>query len=690
MAVCGRGHANQEGAAYCASCGLALPAQDPPGIPRAALVAGAVVVLIGLIAALVAVVVTSRTGSDADPGGAAAGGSAPGSDEVIEDLIVASTGRDAGRLYLLPAGEPIGATSSFGQGKVLPIGRLPHVEEPVPATGLEVGPGVIPVPGGAVVAWTSRGLGQVAFVRAADGRTRTIYRGSDELGVGADDLDGAVRLSIEDQGTCLVSEGGRMAALVESGASCRFERGGQILVGRDAGDGEQAFTLLDPTGSVVSSIEPAGLSAELHGGVVAVRGETGVVFADATSGRRLEEYGMGLMDRAGTTLHDGGVLVRTGEPEDAEAEEVGIDLVTGTGEVVPVASGPTASGYLGPDGTLIAGTGSWTSRSLTATAPEGGAPTKLVTAPGLEYDVAPGPDGEIRVVAWDRDGRVWFGSPTRALPEVGAIEDLRGLHGLTTVEGHDGVFGVTEQAELVHISADGVAPIPGKWAEVEVSDRSPHGVLVTATVREAPNRHRDERVLFLVSGDEVRTLDRGTIEDARFDGDDGDEVVYEWREPGAPVRTAQIHRLSVVGDPEPEVVQRGVGIALAPARHATWRPTEGGAGSWPTVIGCGSTPSVAPTSGGGGVFEEGTDACLYATAEPGELRLSISAIDASHVVIESDGRVVAERDGPFEGYEEIAIPTEGGPTMLHFTVSPRSEGGIPMSWYVEAAFFPEE
>lgn len=232
----------------------------------------------------------------------------------------------------------------------------------------------------------------------------------------------------------------------------------------------------------------------------------------------------------------------------------------------------------------------------------------------------------------------------------------------------------------MRIDDDGVVVFPETWSNIEPMDASERGVLVAASTYGGSGQDDDDRVLLLVSGDDAKELARGVVQDARFDGDD---VVYEWRAPKAPVRDAQIRRLSVEGEPDPQVIQDGVGIALPWTPHPVWQAaSENG---WRSVYGCASMPTITPSGDGYGTLEESPFGCVLAPAEPGVLQLAIDAIDATHLAIESGGEVVAEIDGPLRG-REVTVRTEGGPVVLRFTPGPPAPNGLPQAWGVVSSF----
>ena len=666
------------------------PASPPPGRPaapqprrrRTGLVVGVAAALVLALCAGLAGLAAMGDGDEAE-----APVAPPASRALHPDLSVVSTRTgDVVRLHLVRQGEPLGAIPAFGHGRVVPIGSEPHPVDPVPLGSVPADPGIVPVRGGAIVAWNDRGLVTVAIVHLGTPRPRVLFQGSDETGVGVeDDLDGDPVIRIEDGGHCFRSDKGRPALVVASGpTSCRFAPTGQIITGRPAGAGEQAFTLLGPRGEVIAAIEPSGASAEVRGRVVAVRREGSVVIADGTTGEPLHELEQGPLAGSGTTPHDGGLLVPTGQQGDLTATSAGIVRVTGTGQVVPVVDGQRVVARLGADGTIVAARDDGKRTTLVATGPRSGAEVALASAAGLRFELVPGPRDETHVLAWDRTGRVWFGPATDPLPQVGTIERLTGLHDISSVPGHPGVFAHTETLELVRIDADGVTTFPGVWSRIEVADASARGVLVVATRNDGPTGQAEDRMLLLVRGDDAEQLDRGAIEDPRFDGD---AVVYEWRTPKAPVRDAQIRRVSVLGDAQPTTVQRHAAIALPWSPHPVWRaPSEGT--RWQEVSGCGTTPAFPPGQGGSGPLIVRATGCLMAPWEPGVLRLQISCLRCTHVAIEGGGAVLAELDGPLDAHE-VSVRTAGGPTLLRFTAAAPVPGEPPPTWLVDSTFTAE-
>jgi len=732
VAVCAYGHENQDAARFCTTCGLPLaapapaspvpaprsgwgpppsdpigwgpPASDPIGWGPPASVAGARMparpgpdgvaappgsggrrrrlVVVGIVVALVLALcagglVVMRSESVRDEHASTRPAIPIATDEMFRDLVVVTTGPEGeGLLHLAHEGEPIEGVPAFGRGEVVPIRRPPSREDSSPIGGVKPDPGLVAVPGGAVVAWRSSGAVTVAAVRVGDPRPRVLFKGSEETAVSVDDQTRTVpRVLVEDRGACSVSEDGLPAWVVAYGpGSCRFQRTGEIITGRRSGAGE-VFTLRDADGSPITEIEPKGTLAELRGSVVAVIDSGSVAIADAETGRLLHEYEQEPMIGAGTTPADGGLLVGTGDSSDRTAASRGIDLVTGSGQVQSVAEGLTVNARIGPDGTVVAGQGDWKRRELAAVS-RGGGRRPLVSAPGLEFEVVPGDQGSTVVVAWDRTGRVWFGPATDALPLVGTIDGLTGLTGITAVQDRPEVVAWTDDLQMVRIDADGVVVFPGSWEQVEVVDASPRGILVVAT--RVDRRRGVERDLVLLQGESAKTLDEGDLEDPRFDGDG---VIYQWRSPKAPQRDTQIRRVVADGRSKPEVIQRGASIALPQNRHWVWR--VGDTSRWRSVTGCGALPTVDPGSSATGLLDGPTTACVVGFGQPGAVDLEVSTLSAARVVIENEQGVVAAIDGPLHQHD-ITFRTDGTPTMVRLVPG----SGEAMPWMLSVAFKP--
>lgn len=671
MAVCGFGHSNVEAARFCTTCGRALPLPaDEAGRSlgsRSGLLLGGTAVLVAA-GLLVGAVVAVSGRDDRDRSGARALAPSPlRSGGASDGLVVLSTGRTgAGPLYLVPDGEPLGGAEAFGGGEVIPIGRLPRRLQPASADAVP-GPGLVPISGGAVVAWNSGGTVNVGAVRTGDPHPTLLYQGGADTGVGlASEAGDRPVIQIEDGGTCLETDGVRPAeVVVEAPGTCRFQLDGRILASGPVGDEGQAFRLHDADGTLVSTIEPTGESAQVHGAVVVVERDGSTAIAEARTGRQLDERGTTVLDALGSARDGAGLLLRSATyDESAEVERV--LRVDGAGAVAPVVEGIDVTARIAPDGTVITGEADWTTGVVRAVDPVSGEVVDLASGPGLDFELLGGDDG--RVLAWDRRGTVWLGPITAPLPAVGTVRGLTGMRSISTSAAGPGVLalasGVTDDEDRgrpVWIDDAGIHDLPGAWSLASLEDAGPDGALVLLTDFAAPS---DEKVLFHVDGDHVTELDRGAIAFARFDGD---RANYQWRHSGAPSRDTAIRSIALEPGAEPEVIQREAQFALPPAGATVWAVDSGDA-PWSRVTGCGATRSISVLSSTHPTLDRPVTVCVEGQGRPGEMGVWLSSRMPFHAVIEDRTGVLATADGPMD--DSVPVRSDGSPVTIRITPGP--------------------
>lgn len=702
MAVCGAGHSNSDAARFCTTCGAPLaapppadgwgpPASSPRPLPgwapppgldvwsapaaRPAPVRppsgparprrGRVLIVSGVIAAVVVALVAAALvlGGDPDERAAPVSTTLPVSDEVFRDLTVLSTGREGhGPLFLVHQGDPLGATAAFGGGEVRLIRRMPWSGPARPAgEPVRTADGLVPVPGGAIVAWASGD--QVLVAEVILGRTapRLLYTGGPDTQVGFDRVPSEYpQLYIEDGGACYGSEGGRPAELVTGGhASCRYQPSGQIITAEGDDDEARTFTLRERGGSPVVELAVTGRSARLVAGVIIVALEDDrYAIVNPRTGAVVEERDDVLLDGDGGPTHTSRLLAIS-SPRARSAQEAAIEEISRPRPAVPVAAGIAVMGRVGADGTVVVGEGDWDRSTVRAHG------RVLASGPGLGFEVVG--DTETEVLAWDRGGHVWFGPATAELPLVGSIPEGRSFSAITTISDHPGVIARLGKT-VVQIDANGVTEYPGNWNRIEVLDASARGVLVVGERSSAAESEGSHRELLLLQGKAARTLDRGRVREGRLEGD---EVVYQWQADGAPSSQAQIRRVATDGETEPKVIQRRASIALAPGRRTVWVAQETPT-TWVHVSGCGSADAMSSGSSASTSFTQDTVICLAGTRRPGMIALTISSERGFHLVVENRTGPLALLDGPATR-ERLLIRTDGSPTMLRFT-SPTGPG----------------
>ena len=716
MAVCPIGHENPEGARFCTTCGSSMvsapatavgwgpppssrgpapvvtswppPATSPPasepskpasaprrGPGRVGWIAAAVLGAISIVAVgLVVAVGRSDDGGEqraqVDRG--------PTSGEVIEDLMVVSTGKDGhGLLHLLRAGDPVEGAPSFAGGSVKRIGDLPGPAGRHPGGDLERS-NLIPVPGGAIVAWRSGPATTVAKVPLDGGSPEVLYSGGGEATVGeTEDEAGDRWLLVEDGGRCFAGPlAGPIRSVDDGSDQCEFQPGGRALTSTVVGrpPHQRRFALISPDGRDRVVMEPRGSGASVFGDVVSVSvgdpdddADAGVVLVDGRTGRAFQERQRSPL---GATPNGGAYVVAegTGLPTVEEIDVTGRTLRRMSGRAVAVratsdgtmVAAATTAGDVHMSGGEVAG---GTAR-IVAVGREGDEDVELFAGPGARFAVLP----DDRVLAWDDEGRMAMGPVTAPLEGLDVPAGVDGVRALSVASGpgRTGVLALVgdrtgDRPALAWIDDGAVRLL--RWngdspERASIHDAGPLGVLVVGAGPGTERTVDAPDVLLLIDPDGRGTeLARGgRISDPRFDGED---VVYQWRGSDDDDAPVEVRRVATSGGTEPSRLVAGSIEAARVTGAPIWSASGFGEGWTVPQWTCPGGAVVAGRLPQDRVDNVELSPCVGGSGRPGVLEVQLRADAPLRARLVGWAGVVDAFDHP-SATGTLRVRTEGG------------------------------
>ncbi len=690
---------------------VTAPAGDPPVPPTAprrsrgpiGWIVAAVVLALVIVAAAV-VVAVGRTG---DPDDERSGPADPtSSDQVLDDLMVVSTGRNGhGLLHLVRTGDPVGEAPAFAGGSVKRIGDLPGPLRTRPEGRVERSP-IIPVPGGAIVAWRSGPATTVARVPLGGETPQTLYTGGGEATVGVtEDEAGDRHLLIEDGGECFAGPlAGPIRSVSEGSDQCEFQPGGRALTSTVVGrpPHQRRFALVSPDGRDEVVMEPRGSTASVFGNVVAISigdpdsdTDLGTVLVDGRTGEPFQERQRPPLGPA----PDGGaylVAEGTGQPTIEEIDGTGKTLRTISGRALLVRStsdgtmvaAATTAGDVHMSGGEVAG---GTAR-IVALGREGDEDVELFTGPGARFAVLP----DDRVLAWDDDGRMALGPVTAPLEALDVPAGVAGVHALSVASGpgRTGIVALVgdrtgDRSALAWIDDGAVRLL--RWdgdrpKRSSIHDAGPLGVLVVGAAPGSERTIDAPDVLLLIDPDGRGTeLARGgRIETPRFDGD---EVVYQWRESDADDAPVEVRRVGTSGAAEPVRVVTGSLEAARASGAPVWSASAFGEGWVLPEWTCPGGPVVEELLPADDVDNGEQRFCVGGSGRPGTLEVQIQAGTAVRARLVDWAGVVDAFDPPSPA-GNLRVRTTGSAYQL--TVRAADEEAYdPVPMAITVRFVPD-
>jgi hypothetical protein len=537
MATCANGHANQEGLLYCTVCGSPLAAAPaampppvpptPPGMPPLPPTAGPPMqpyvpadptaagdgstkkgkskVIIGVVA--VVAVVAAAAGAVTLLGGDDGGGDS--------NLVVLGEPNDeAADLYLVPMGTDLAEAEPFVDDAIL----APFSAFQDPTSGNSViAPAILPISGGAVVAWYADEELTIGAVDRATGEVTELY---DDEATGTPIFDSArnrvLLQTYDDQSSCYAGELGQELERLARADGCMFDPSG-LLVSYDGNDdGSYDVTVHDDAGEELPGIELDTYPAvSTTGNWIYGSGQgDGIEVFDARTGEEAASVGddqsLVLASAAAADV----LLYGTDEGDD----EVSVGAITADGETHDLASGEAMSGELSNDGTqaiLLDTTSDGATLSRVDVA--SGDATELLDEDDLQFEILQGDSPQI--LAWRDDGSsVWIGDVASGeLRDVGDLGDAGFVNQISWDGSHSTLYisasGDDETAlyRLLSGADTELEDLGGDWSSFSVGEVGTDGTILGSAT------DGDDTVLVTVSGDQVEEIDsNGTIVSAHL------------------------------------------------------------------------------------------------------------------------------------------------------------------------------
>lgn len=579
-----------------------------------------------------------------------------GSDDAESNLLlVAEPDGDDNDLFLIERGQDIEDAKPFATGA---WANSLSVVGSTAASNNTISPDIIPMSGGALVAWSDDDDTIVALVKPGNDEPKELYREEGDASVQIDKAGEHLLIanSVDDGQICFYGTLTEEPEQVGAGDSCFFDAGGNMITLDSDSDEEDfedfedvtyAVTISTSSGDELSSFSvPSYPYSSPTGALIAAETGESLVVHRASDGEELVEV-------------QGDEVTSWGWASDADAllyakqvgDEASIGVIDADGDTRELVTGASVSGEITDDGsTFIAATRADGEVTLSRVDTASGEGTDLLVEDDLSYSLLPGP--EPKVVAWDGDGDVWYGSATSGdLEDVGSIDDLEYVEslafdprsGLTYISGGDSDDEVT-----LYAIGDEITELDGTWSSIDVIQLDDGRLLVHAWEED------DDATLIVVSDGEANEIDsEGSIITPRFEGAN---VLYSVSDDYESGDGTEVRLAPADGSGKPETVWEGVEIVghanAATAPYSIYAGLDG-APYWFDAAGqCDDAPDITDDSSSGEIDESGVFYCLVVPSGGSDVTITVSSdIDTELSVYDEEDDEAAYSDDDSEDGE---------------------------------------